>query len=45
MHIVHNLTTELLRGSISVQSKPGEGTQITLCFPIGKDPTLLGNAI
>jgi signal transduction histidine kinase len=45
MHIVHNLTTELLRGSISVQSTPGEGTQITLSFPIGKDSALLGNAI
>ncbi len=34
MHIVHNLTTELLSGTISVQSQPGQGTQITLRFPL-----------
>lgn len=37
MHIVHNLVTELLKGTISVQSHPGVGTQITLRFPIGND--------
>jgi signal transduction histidine kinase len=34
MHIVHNLTTELLRGSIFVQSQLGQGTRITLRFPL-----------
>lgn len=33
MHIVHNLTTELLGGTISVQSQPGHGAQFTLRFP------------
>lgn len=34
MHIVSNLTTERLGGTIAVQSEPGQGTQITLRFPI-----------
>lgn len=33
MHIVHNLVTELMAGSIALESAPGGGTCITLIFP------------
>lgn len=34
MHIVYNLVTQKLGGSISVQSQTGEGTQFTLRIPL-----------
>ncbi|TWA76379.1 PAS domain S-box-containing protein [Azospirillum brasilense] len=33
LHIVYNLVTGTLRGTITVQSIPGEGTRFTLRFP------------
>lgn len=33
LHIVHNLATEVLGGSIKVSSLPGEGTSFTLTIP------------
>ncbi len=34
MHIVHNLVTELLRGAVAVESRPGAGTIVTVRFPL-----------
>jgi signal transduction histidine kinase len=34
MHIVYNLMTQLLRGSISCDSAPGQGIQVVLKIPI-----------
>jgi ligand-binding sensor domain-containing protein/signal transduction histidine kinase len=34
LHIVYNLITQKLRGSISVASPPGEGTRFTLLLPL-----------
>jgi signal transduction histidine kinase len=33
MHIVHNLVTDLLRGTIAAQSEPGRGTSFLIRFP------------
>ncbi len=33
LHIVHNLVTEMLRGTIAVDSAPGRGTTFTVHFP------------
>ncbi len=33
MHIVYNLSTQMLHGHIKVQSEPGRGTTFTLRFP------------
>ncbi len=35
MHVVHNLVTELLRGTITIESSPGVGTRIAIRFPAG----------
>jgi signal transduction histidine kinase len=37
MHIVHNLVTDLLHGSIDADSTPGRGTTFTVRFPEGAD--------
>ena len=34
MHIVYNLTTQVLGGQIQVESKPAHGTQWTLDIPV-----------
>jgi signal transduction histidine kinase len=34
LHLVHQLVTHLLEGTISIESKLGEGVQITLCLPL-----------
>jgi signal transduction histidine kinase len=33
LHIVHNLVTDLLRGTIAAQSEPGRGTSFLIRFP------------
>jgi signal transduction histidine kinase len=33
MHIVHTLVTRTLQGSIAIQSEPGAGCNISICFP------------
>jgi two-component system NtrC family sensor kinase len=33
MHIVHNLVTDLLGGSIAVESSPGLGTLVSIQLP------------
>lgn len=33
MAIVHNIVTELLKGTIAIESAPGAGTKVTLTFP------------
>ncbi len=35
LFIVKNLVTDQLKGSISCDSQPGEGTNFTICFPMG----------
>ncbi|MBR7745847.1 ATP-binding protein [Undibacterium baiyunense] len=37
LNIVHNIVTDLLRGTIKVDSKLGEGTKITLQLPVCVD--------
>lgn len=34
LHIVHNIVTQVLRGSIDLDSPPGEGCRFTLTLPI-----------
>lgn len=34
MHIVYNLVTEVLGGSIDIASLPGQGTRVTMRFPL-----------
>jgi signal transduction histidine kinase len=34
LHIVYNLTTQLLQGTIKAKSLPGEGTEFMLVFPV-----------
>jgi len=38
MHIVHNLVTDLLGGTIEVSSTPQQGTQVTIRLPIRVEP-------
>ena len=38
MHIVHNLVTDLLGGTIEVTSAPHQGTQVTIRLPIRVEP-------
>jgi signal transduction histidine kinase len=33
LHIVHNLVTQKLNGSITCDSKPGEGVQFSMTIP------------
>jgi signal transduction histidine kinase len=33
LSIIHNLITGILRGTISVESQPNQGTTFTICFP------------
>jgi signal transduction histidine kinase len=33
LHIVHNIVTSRLGGSLSLDSRPGEGTKIQLILP------------
>jgi two-component system, NtrC family, sensor kinase len=34
MHIVYNLVTRMLGGTIDLASRPGAGTQVTVTFPM-----------
>ncbi|WP_100643555.1 sensor histidine kinase [Alteromonas facilis] len=34
MHLVYNLVTQALNGSITVESKPGEGVKFDIIFPV-----------
>jgi signal transduction histidine kinase len=34
LHIVYNLTTQLLQGTIKAKSLPGEGSEFMLVFPV-----------
>jgi len=34
MHIVYNLVTRMLGGTIDLASRPGEGTRVTVTFPV-----------
>ncbi len=38
MHIVHNLVTDLLGGTIEVSSTPNQGTRVTIRLPIRVEP-------
>ncbi|MDC0673612.1 sensor histidine kinase [Nannocystis radixulma] len=38
LHIVHNLVTELLGGTIHTESEPGRGTRFTIRFPADAGP-------
>ena len=38
MHIVHNLVTDLLGGSIDVESSQGQGTTVTIHLPAVPEP-------
>ena len=38
MHIVHNLVTDLLGGTIEVSSTPNLGTRVTIRLPIRVEP-------
>lgn len=42
MHIVHNLVTDVLKGTISVTSQPGTGTAFDLRFPATPAATATG---
>jgi PAS domain S-box-containing protein len=33
MHIIHNIVTNVLEGKIEAESRPGEGTTVTIVFP------------
>ena len=37
LHIVHNLMTEALKGRIELTSRPGQGTEFRLTFPVQRD--------
>jgi signal transduction histidine kinase len=34
MHIVYNLVTDILKGSVSIESAPGNGTKLVLILPL-----------
>ncbi|MDO9192087.1 MAG: HAMP domain-containing sensor histidine kinase, partial [Undibacterium sp.] len=40
MHIVYNLVTEVLGGSIDIVSLPGQGTRVTMRFPLSAPEAL-----
>ena len=41
MHIVYNLVTQLLQGSITCQSKVGHGVRFSIQAPLDNEPLLL----
>ena len=38
LHIVYNLVTQLLSGTIECLSAPGEGTEFRIRFPVDEAP-------
>jgi signal transduction histidine kinase len=40
MYIVYNLVTQVLRGSIQCESKPGQGLRCMIIFPIQRISTI-----
>jgi signal transduction histidine kinase len=45
MHIVYNLVTQMLGGSITLDSAPGHGVTVTVRFPIGVAPRIPENVL
>lgn len=39
LHLVYNLVTQLLRGTLDCRSAPGTGTEFTIRLPLGTAPT------